>query len=79
MNELTLIEEQSIKATRFAHRLLLTVCLAAFVFSFSPLEESIYRKAVNEINSLLSLNLSTLQLNVAKNNNEISLWKKKQR
>ena len=72
MNELTLIEEQSIKSTRFAHGLLLTVCLAAFVFSFSPLEESIYRKAVNEINALLSLNLSTLQLNGAKKNKEIS-------
>ena len=72
MSELTLIEEQSIKATRFAHGILLTVCLAAFVFSFSPIEDSVYSKAVNEINTILSLNLSTLQVNAAKNNKEIS-------
>lgn len=71
MNELSLIEEQSIKATRFAHWLLLTVCLAAFVFSFSPIEESIYKKAVNEINALLSLDMRTLQINGAINNKEI--------
>ena len=71
MNELSLIDEQSIKASRFAHGLLLTVCLAAFVFSFSPSEESIYKKAVIELNALLSLNLSKLQVNGAKNNKEI--------
>ncbi|MFZ2411844.1 MAG: hypothetical protein WAW23_09765 [Candidatus Methanoperedens sp.] len=71
-NELSLIEEQSIKAVRFAHRLLLTACFAAFIFSFSPTEMTVYRGAVGELNALLGADLRKLQLQGALKNDRFN-------
>ena len=71
MNELPGTLELSLKASRFAHGLLLTICIAAIVFSFSPFEESVYKKAVTELNALVHLSPYKLQVDMAKNHSDI--------
>ena len=52
-----MIEEQSIKAARLAYRVLITACLTALVFAFSPEETNVYKEAGKELNTLLSNDL----------------------
>lgn len=70
--ELSLIEEQALKSARFSHRLLLTVCFAGLIFGFSPQERSVYKNAVKELNTLLSLDVRELILNAALENNKFN-------
>lgn len=51
--ELTMIEEQSIKAARLAYWVLITACLTALLFAFSPEETDVYKEAGKELNTLL--------------------------
>ncbi|HIJ76294.1 MAG TPA: hypothetical protein HPP81_06210 [Deltaproteobacteria bacterium] len=59
--ELHLIQE-SIRAARFAHRLLIIVSVVALIFAFSPIEDNVYKNAVKELNALLSLDMHELEL-----------------
>lgn len=62
---LSIIEEQSIKAARFAHRLLLTICLTALLFTITPVEIPVYDKVEEELNALLRLDFNEIQLKAA--------------
>lgn len=69
--ELTLIEEQTIKSARFAHRLLITICFTALIFGLSPQQDNIYENAVRELNSLLSLDVNQILFDVAFNDKKL--------
>jgi hypothetical protein len=70
MDELHMTLE-SIKAARFAHRLLIIVTVIALVFAFSPREDSVYKYAVKELDTLISFNLSDLQLRYILRNQQV--------
>ena len=56
--KVTSIEEQSVLATRFFSRMLITACIA-ILLAFSLEERNVYQNAVAELTSLLNLNVSS--------------------
>ena len=66
-----MVEEQSVKAARSASRLLVLFSCIALVLAFSPEEKNIYKEAVKEINTLLSLDVRPLLVKGAQKNRRV--------
>lgn len=64
------IDEQAVITTRFAYRMLMTVCVTAFIFVSSPQEKNVLDSGLKEINELINLDIIPLISKTAFHNSQ---------